>query len=76
MKSPFFLNIGQIQPHYKEVSVMRSTTVRTEVIRNGISFGTALAIAISWSANHSVLWAIVHGLLSWFYVIYHVLFKS
>ncbi|MEJ2482783.1 MAG: hypothetical protein P8049_06615 [Gemmatimonadota bacterium] len=36
----------------------------------GIGFGTALAIAISWSANHSILWAIVHGLLSWFYVIY------
>ncbi len=35
--------------------------------------GTALAIAISWSKNASVLWAIFHGILSWFYVIYHVL---
>jgi hypothetical protein len=37
----------------------------------GIGFGTALAIAISWSANKSILWAIVHGLFSWFYVIYY-----
>ena len=37
----------------------------------GIGFGTALAIAISWSANKSILWAIIHGLLSWFYVIYY-----
>ncbi len=44
-----------------------------EVVRSGISMGTALAIAISWSKNASVLWAIFHGILSWFYVIYHVL---
>ncbi len=43
-----------------------------EAARYGITFGTALAIAISWSVNKSVLWAILHGLLSWFYVIWHV----
>ncbi len=47
---------------------------RTEIVRSGITFGTALAIAISWSYNHSVLWAIVHGFMSWIYVVYHVLF--
>lgn len=41
------------------------------VARAGIGFGTALAIAISWTANKSLLWAIVHGLLSWIYVIYY-----
>ena len=46
---------------------------REEATRAGISFGTALAIAISWSANQSVLWAIIHGLFSWFYVIFFVL---
>ena len=46
---------------------------RTDFARAGVSFGTALAITISWSANKSVLWAIVHGLCSWFYVIYFVL---
>jgi hypothetical protein len=39
----------------------------------GISFGSALAIAISWTANQSILWAILHGLLSWFYVIYYAI---
>ena len=39
----------------------------------GIGFGTALAISISWTANQSILWAIVHGLLSWIYVIYYAL---
>jgi hypothetical protein len=44
-----------------------------EAARYGITFGSALAITISWSVNHSVLWAILHGFLSWFYVIWHVL---
>ncbi|MBT8048284.1 MAG: hypothetical protein HKN57_08560 [Xanthomonadales bacterium] len=39
----------------------------------GIGFGVALAIAISWSANKSILWAILHGVLSWFYVIYYAI---
>lgn len=39
----------------------------------GIGMGTALAITISWSVNKSILWAIVHGLLSWLYVIYYAI---
>ena len=45
--------------------------VNRQVITQGISFGSALAIAISWSANKSILWAIIHGLFSWLYVIYY-----
>ena len=39
----------------------------------GIGFGSALAITMSWSLNKSILWAIVHGFLSWIYVIYYAL---
>ena len=39
----------------------------------GISMGTALAICISWSLNHSILWAIIHGIFSWAYVIYYAI---
>lgn len=35
-----------------------------------VSFGSVLAIVISWNGHRSVLWAIVHGWFSWFYVIY------
>ena len=34
-------------------------------------FGSMLAITISWSVNHSILWMILHGILSWLYVIYY-----
>ena len=37
----------------------------------GIGLGSAIAVAISWSINKSIVWAIVHGVLSWFYVIYY-----
>ena len=43
-----------------------------EGARHGVTLGTAIAVAVSWSKNGSVLWAIFHGILSWFYVIYHV----
>jgi hypothetical protein len=46
-----------------------------EGVKYGVSFGTALAIAISYTSNHSILWAIIHGIFSWLYVIYFALFK-
>jgi hypothetical protein len=44
-----------------------------EATRAGIGLGSALAVAISWSQHESVLWAILQGFFSWFYVIYYVL---
>ena len=38
----------------------------------GIGLGSAIAVAVSWSLHKSILWAIVHGVLSWFYVIYYL----
>ena len=51
-------------------------SVGKESVKAGISFGSALAIVISWSQNHSILWAIVHGIFSWFYVIYYALTRN
>lgn len=43
---------------------------RESFMRYGVSFGTALAISISFYYNESILWAIVHGILGWVYVAY------
>jgi hypothetical protein len=48
-------------------------SARVEATRAGISFGSALAIAISWSQHHSVLWAMLQGFFSWLYVVYYAL---
>ena len=37
----------------------------------GIGLGSAVAVAISWSLHKSIVWVIVHGVLSWFYVLYY-----
>ncbi|MDF1853776.1 MAG: hypothetical protein P1U85_23295 [Verrucomicrobiales bacterium] len=40
------------------------------VTQTGIGLGSALAVVCSWQRNRSILWAILAGILSWFYVIY------
>ncbi len=50
--------------------------VHREVVKTGLSFGSALAIVISYVAHKSVLWAIIHGFFSWLYVIYFVLTRN
>jgi hypothetical protein len=42
-------------------------------VSSGISFGSALAMVISYAKWHSILWAIIHGIFGWFYVVYYVL---
>lgn len=41
-----------------------------------IGFGAALAIVMSWTANHAFIWALIHGVLGWIYVVYYLLFKG
>ena len=50
--------------------------IRQTVINNGIGLGGAIAVAISWSRNKSILWAIIHGILSWLYVIYYFIIRD
>jgi hypothetical protein len=48
---------------------------KTKVRCNGSGFwvfGSALSIVLSYTQNSSILWAIIHGIISWFYVIYRV----
>ncbi len=47
--------------------------MRAHVVSTGISFGSALAIVISYTHSQSILWAIFHGILSWIYVIYYAI---
>ncbi|SDT88149.1 hypothetical protein SAMN05444156_0382 [Verrucomicrobium sp. GAS474] len=36
----------------------------------GVTLGAVIAVVASWDRNRSILWAILHGFLSWFYVIW------
>jgi len=36
----------------------------------GITLGSLLALVLSWTSNHSIIWCIIHFFCGWFYVIY------
>ena len=46
---------------------------RSGAAQAGIGLGSAIAVAVSWSLHKSILWAVIHGVLSWFYVIYFMI---
>ena len=50
-----------------------TTTIIKKTVKSGISFGSALAMVISYTTWHSIFWAIIHGLLGWAYVIYFII---
>lgn len=54
-------NYGYMQPVY---------------VGPGVGLGTIIAVVISWSRNKSILWAIIHGILGWLYVIYALIFPK
>jgi len=52
---------------------MSNRTPGQVLVESGLAFGSALAITISWSLHKSILWAILHGVGSWLYVIYYAI---
>jgi hypothetical protein len=41
-----------------------------------ISLGIAVAVVVSWSRNHSIGLAILHGIFNWFYVLYIAVYSK
>ena len=44
--------------------------------QSGIGLGSAIAVVCSWQRNRSIFWAIIAGVLTWFYVIYFALTRT
>lgn len=40
-------------------------------VKSTIVMGSFIAVTISWSVNHSILWCVLHGICGWGYVIYY-----
>jgi hypothetical protein len=54
----------------------QNNSITNKAVDGGICLGSIIAVAASWSRNKSILYAIIHGLLGWLYVIYFVLTKE
>lgn len=46
------------------------------IVQSGVSLGSVLAVVCSWQRNRSILWAILAGIFSWFYVIFFALTRQ
>jgi hypothetical protein len=51
-------------------------TVANNAVNTGIGLGSAIAVVCSWQRNRSILWAILAGIFSWFYVIYFAITRK
>jgi hypothetical protein len=50
---------------------------RTTIItQGGVGLGSVIAVVCSWQRNRSILWAILAGIFSWFYVIYFAMTRQ
>jgi hypothetical protein len=56
--------------------LLADTIIREHVASGGISLGSAVAVVCSWQRNRSIVWAIIAGIFSWFYVIYFALTRT
>jgi hypothetical protein len=45
-------------------------------VQTGIGLGSVIAVVTSWQRNRSILWAILAGIFSWFYVVYFALTRG
>jgi len=53
-----------------------STQIHQTVTQSGIGIGSAVAVVLSWHRNKSIGFAIIHGILSWLYIIYFALTRE
>ncbi|MNJ93632.1 hypothetical protein D3C87_113180 [compost metagenome] len=67
----FFIFIADIV-FGQEIS--KSTT--QTITQSGIGLGSVIAVVTSWDRNKSILWALIHGILGWLYVIYFAFTRS
>lgn len=52
-----------------------NNTTKT-ITQSGVGLGSIIAVVTSWDRNKSILWAILHGVFGWFYVIYFALTRD
>lgn len=43
---------------------------------SSFGLGSIIAVLLSWDKNKSIGWAMLHGILSWFYIVYALIFKN
>lgn len=71
MEEKYNMLLYKVQQTENQIQTIQHNT-QTK-IKAGISFGCALAMVISYVNWQSIGWAIVHGFMSWGYIIYYLI---
>jgi hypothetical protein len=58
------------------VEIADQIQTQTVTYGAGIGLGSAIGVVCSWQRNRSILWAILAGILGWFYVVYFALTRK
>jgi uncharacterized membrane protein YkgB len=72
----FLLSFFVITPEAIAQSHVVYSNQAGRIIDYGIGLGSAIAVVISWSRNRSVIFAIIHGILGWLYIVYYLITKN
>ena len=65
--------VEQMENEKKRRTIMHFDMSSGKTIEAGITTGSVLAMIISYAHWQSIGWAILHGLMSWGYVIYYLI---
>lgn len=71
LKVSFLLLVASILS-FELFAQAKNNELASKAIDGGIGLGSIVAVVASWSRNKSILWAVIHGLLGWIYVVYFV----
>ena len=52
------------------------TEIKQTFVKDGIGIGSVIAIVVSWSIHKSIMWAILHGIFGWFYILYYMIVRK
>ena len=58
------------------MQLLLADTGATYITQSGIGLGSVIAVVCSWDRNRSILWAILAGIFTWFYVVYFALTRN
>lgn len=77
MKKNLLLFLGLLLVCFVQAQPIGPNAImQNDAVKTGVELGAVIAVVTSWSRNNSIFWAIIHGILSWIYVIYFALTRE
>lgn len=70
-----FMSTSDHSTLHANVKERKAMSSKASKAGSGFGLGALLAVILSWSVNHSVIWCIIHFFCGWIYVFYWLIFR-